>query len=160
MMDSKNESSLRKQLVRTMEGGESHLDFKSVVEDFPADKRGVKPHGAPHSAWQLVEHMRIAQWDILEFSRNPKHKSPKWPEGYWPSAAAPPDDGVWEKSVRGFEADAAAMAELIRDGSVDLFAKIEGGDGQTLLREACVVAAHNSYHLGQLEFLKKMLMAG
>jgi hypothetical protein len=143
-----------------MQSGESHLDFKSVVKDFPADKRAVKPHGAPHSAWQLVEHMRIAQWDILEFSRNPKHKSPKWPDEYWPSAAAPPDAGAWEKSVESFEADAEAMAALIQDASADLFAKIEGGDGQTLLREACVVAAHNSYHLGQLEFLKKMLMAG
>jgi hypothetical protein len=158
-MDSKNESSLRKQLVRTMEGGESHLEFKSVLEDFPADQRAVKPHGAPHSAWQLLEHMRIAQWDILEFSRNPKHKSPKWPEGYWPSLEAPPDSEAWDKSVKSFEADAQAMAELIRDAAADLFAKIEGGDGQTLLREACVVAAHNSYHLGQLEFLKKMLMA-
>jgi hypothetical protein len=143
-----------------MESGESHLDFKSVVKDFPADKRAVKPPGAPHSAWQLVEHMRIAQWDILQFSRNPKHKSPKWPEGYWPNEAAPPDAGAWEKSVQRFEADAEAMAELIRDVSADLFAKIDGGDGQTLLREACVVAAHNSYHLGQLEFLKKMLLAG
>jgi hypothetical protein len=151
--------SLRRQLVKTMEGGESHLDFDAVVKDFPADKRGVKPYGAPHSAWQLLEHMRIAQWDILEFSRDAKHQSPKWPEGYWPATDTPPDEKAWDNCIAQFKADAAAMDDLIQHSSSDLFKPIAGGDGQTLLREACVVATHNSYHLGQLVFLKKMLAA-
>jgi hypothetical protein len=149
--------SLRRQLVKTMAGGESHLDFAAVVKDFPADKRGVKPHGEPHSAWQLLEHMRIAQWDILEFSRDPKHQSPQWPEGYWPATEAPPTADAWDLCVAQFKTDAAAMDDLIQHTGSDLFKPITGGDGQTLLREACVLATHNSYHLGQLEFLKKML---
>ena len=150
---------LREQLVTAMRGDQSHIVFDAVVKDFPAEWAGVRPKGAPHTAWQLLEHMRIAQHDILEFSRNPKHQSPKWPEGYWPATDSPPNDKAWKASIAAFRKGAKAMDGLIGDLGRNLFKAIEGGQGQTLLREALVLAAHNSYHLGQLEYLKKMLLA-
>jgi DinB superfamily len=119
--------------------------------------RGKRPRGAEHSAWEILEHLRIAQWDILEFSRNPKHKSPDWPKGYWPSAAEPPDDRAWDKSVSAFRKDLKAMCDLLADKSTDLFAKIPHGDGQTILREALLTADHNAYHLGELVLLRRLL---
>jgi uncharacterized damage-inducible protein DinB len=118
-----------------------------------------KPSGAPYSAWQLLEHMRIAQRDILEFSRNPKHVSPEWPEGYWPTKEAPPTKAAWSNSVRAFRSDLRAMQKLVANPASDLFARIPHGDGQTLLREALLVADHNSYHLGQLVMLRRLLGA-
>ena len=125
--------------------------------DFPSRLRGVKPPGAPHTAWQLLEHMRMAQWDILEFSRNAKHKSPPWPEGYWPKTEAPPKAASWNNSLRSFRADLKAMAKLVADKKTDLFAKIPHGTGQTILREAMLIADHNSYHLGQMVLLRRLL---
>lgn len=156
-MSAKESATLRTQLVEAMRGHHSHIDFDSAVKDFPVEARGAKPAGAPHTAWQLLEHMRMAQHDILEFSRNPKHKSPKWPEGYWPATEAPPDAKAWDRSVKAFQKDAREFKELAENGNQDLFKAFEHGDGQTLLREALLVATHNSYHLGQLVFLKKML---
>jgi len=153
-----NESvTLRSQLVDALRGHQSHIEFDSAVEDFPVDDRGVKPAGAPHTAWQLLEHMRIAQHDILEFSRNAEHKSPEWPEGYWPPTEAPPNAKAWDASVRAFQNDARELNKLVQDLQQDLFEPFDHGDGQTLLREALLVATHNSYHLGQLMFVKKML---
>jgi len=145
-------------LVAAISGRESHIDFDSAVKDFPVNARGTKPVGVPHTAWQLVEHMRIAQHDILEFSRNSKHKSPKWPEGYWPETEAPPGKKAWEESVAAFQNDARELSKLVADPQQDLFKPFEHGDGQTLLREALLVATHNSYHLGQLVFLKKSVL--
>ena len=150
-------SQLRSQLIDAMSGHHAHIDFDSVVKDFPPEARGRKPEGAPHTAWQLLEHMRIAQQDILEFSRNPQHKSPKWPEGYWPNTEAPPNGKAWDLSVKQFQSDAREVTELIQDPKEDLFRRFEYGQGQTLVREALLVASHNSYHLGQLAFIKKML---
>lgn len=147
-------------LVDAMRGHQSHIDFDSVIEDFPMELRGSKPGGAPHTAWQLLEHMRLAQRDILDFSRDPNHKSPAWPEGYWPATEAPPDARAWDTSVRAFQKDARELSKLVQDLQEDLFKRFEHGDGQTLLREALLVATHNSYHLGQLVFLKKMLADG
>ncbi|MBV8550200.1 MAG: DinB family protein [Acidobacteriaceae bacterium] len=149
---------LRKQLASALTGSETHIDFESALHDFPSKVRGVKPHGLPHTAWQLLEHMRIAQNDILEFSRNPNHQSPKFPEGYWPGAEAPPDDATWDASIRAFQKDARELKELTQRG--DLFTPFQHGQGQTLLREILLVATHNSYHLGQLVLLKKMLLSG
>lgn len=146
-------------IVDAISGHHSHIDFDAVVEDFPIELRGVKPCDAPHSAWQLLEHMRIAQLDILEFSRNPKHKSPKWPDEYWPKSAAPPSDEAWRQAVRSFQQDAQQFGDLVRS-SEHLLRPIEHGQGQTLLREALLVANHNSYHLGQLMFVKKLLLDG
>jgi hypothetical protein len=158
-MSSAESQGLRKQLITSVSGRESHIDFASVVKDFPPDLRGLKPAGAPHTAWQLLEHMRIAQHDILEFSRDPNHKSPNWPEGYWPETEAPPDAKAWEASIKAFQHDARALDKLIEDPQRDLFQPFPHGNGQNLLREALLVATHNSYHLGQLLFLKKMLLA-
>jgi DinB superfamily len=156
---SKDESVvLRRMLVDAMRGDQAHLDFDSAVKDFPAELRGVKPHGAPHTAWELLEHIRIAQRDILDFSHDPKHQSPEWPKAYWPSTEAPPDEKAWDKTVRAFQKDAREFHKLVEDPTQDLFKVFEHGDGQTLLREAVLVASHNSYHLGQFVFLKKMLV--
>jgi uncharacterized damage-inducible protein DinB len=157
-MSTKDSVSLRVQLVDAIRGHQAHIEFDSAVDDFPVEARGAKPAGAPHTAWQLLEHMRIAQHDILEFSRNPKHKSPEWPEGYWPRSEVPPDLKAWDASVRAFQKDAAEFNKLVQDLQEDLFKPFDHGDGQNLLREALLVASHNSYHLGQLVFLKKMLL--
>jgi hypothetical protein len=156
-MNNDESVALRQMLVDAIRGHQAHLDFDSAVKDFPPQARRAKPDGAPHTAWQLVEHMRIAQRDILDFSRDPKHESPKWPEGYWPSTEAPPDEKAWDASIRAFRKDAREFEKLVEDLTQNLFKPFEHGDGQTLLREALLVASHNSYHLGQLVFLKKML---
>ena len=150
---------LRKHLVDLLASSLAHATFDAAVRDLPAPLRGKKVRGAPHTAWQLLEHLRIAQWDILEFSRNPKHVSPKWPDGYWPEKAAPPDDAAWDKSVRRFRADLKAMQKLVADPASDLFTPFAHGDGQTLLREALLVADHNAYHIGQLVLLRRLLGA-
>jgi hypothetical protein len=148
---------LRKQLLDAIRGHQAHIEFSAAVKDFPAELQGKKPPGAPHSAWQLLEHLRIAQSDILEFSRNPEHISPNWPEGYWPGTEAPPNAQAWTESVAAFERDRKDLMALVADGKLDLFQRFPHGEGQTLLREVLLVASHNSYHLGQLVFLKKML---
>ena len=152
-------SALRKQLVENLRSSNAHADFADSVKDFPAEARGRRPKGAPHSPWEELEHMRIAQWDILEFSRDGKHQSPKWPEGYWPVSPEPPDDKAWDRSVRRFCEDNEALCALVTDESNDLFAPLKQGDGQTLLREALLAADHNAYHLGQLVLLCRMLGA-
>jgi hypothetical protein len=144
------DSELRRELVALLDGRNAHIGFEDVVAVFPARLRGERPRGLPHSPWMLLEHMRIAQWDILEFSRNAKHVSPAWPQGYWPEKAAPAGARSWNESIRKFKEDLAAMEELVRNPQTDLLARIEWGEGQTILREAMLVADHNSYHLGQL----------
>ena len=150
---------LRKHVIYLLNEGGAHVTFDAAVARFPAAARGKKPKGAPHTAWQLVEHMRIAQWDILEFSRNAAHVSPKFPEGYWPKSEAPPTDRAWNESLRRFRADLEAMAALVSDPKTDLLARIPHGNGQTILREALLVADHNAYHLGQLVILRRLLGA-
>jgi hypothetical protein len=151
---------LRTLLIDAMTGHHAHIEFDSAIAGFPPELRGRRLPGAPHTAWQLLEHLRIAQHDILEFSRNPNYESPSWPDGYWPPTGHPPDDHAWEKSVKAFQKDLREMKALVRDESADLFKRFEHGQGQTLLREALLIAIHNSYHLGQLVFLKKMMLAG
>lgn len=152
-----NIASLREHVVNLLTKGEAHVDVSSELKDFPRKLRGSKPEGAPHTPWQLLEHMRIAQWDILQFSVDAKHVSPKWPEGYWPETAEPPSDKAWDKSVKDFLADLDKVCKLVRDPKRDLFAKIPHGTGQTLLREALLVADHNAYHLGQIVMVRKIL---
>jgi uncharacterized damage-inducible protein DinB len=148
---------LRQHVLDLLRGRNAHADFDTVMADFPARQRGVKPPGAEHTAWQLLEHMRLAQWDILEFSRDAKHKSPPWPQGYWPKTEAPPSAASWNNSLRSFRADWKAMAKLVADKKTDLFAPIPHGSGQTILREALLIADHNSYHLGQMVLLRRLL---
>ncbi len=154
-----SDKALREHLLYLLGGGGAHVDFEAAIKDLPAGLRGKKPKGAPYSAWELLEHMRIAQWDILEFSRNSQHVSPEFPRGYWPATAAPPDASAWKKSVEAFRADLEAMRDLVADKSTDLLARIPHGQGQTVLREALLVADHNAYHLGQLVVLRRLLGA-
>lgn len=153
------EKALREHLVNLLTGDSAHLNFEAAVKNLPPEVLGKRPKGAEHSLWEILEHLRIAQWDILEFSRNPKHKSPDFPAGYWPTSQAPANEQSWKKSVDAFRADLKAMAELVNDPSTDLFAKIPHGDGQTILREALVLADHNAYHLGQFVLVRRLLGA-
>ncbi len=155
----KHDRALRDHVLYVLRGGGAHGNFEKAVEGLPARLRGAKPEGAPHTAWELLEHMRIAQWDILEFSRSPKHISPDWPSGYWPQSEAPPDARAWAASVKRFRADLEAMEELVEDPRTDLYARIPHGEGQTVLREALLVADHNAFHLGELVFLRRILGA-
>src|SRR5258706_11436134 len=149
-MSKDDDVSLRDHLVQLLDGGHAHIRFDDAVKNFPPELRGVRPEESPHSAWELLEHLRLAQWDILEFARDPKHASPDFPSGYWPSTEAPPDEQAWDVSVTAFRDDLRSLIALARDESVDLHAKIPHGDGQTVLREILLAADHNPYHLGQL----------
>jgi hypothetical protein len=151
-------SPLQQHLVNLLSMEGAHVSFDEAIKNFPKDLRGRKPSGAPHTPWQLLEHLRIGQSDILEFSRDAKHKSPKWPEGYWPKSQASPNETAWDKSVAAFRQDLEAMKKLVLHATDEqLYAPIPHGDGQTLLREALLVADHNSYHLGQLVYARKTL---
>ncbi len=151
---------LREHLVALLDGGHAHATFDAAVKGIPPAARGRVPKGLPYSPWQLLEHLRIAQWDILEFSRDRHHQSPRWPEGYWPPAeATSPSEADWRKSVGQFRRDLQAMQELVADPDVDLSARIPWGDGQTVLREALLVADHNAYHLGELVVVRRLLGA-
>jgi uncharacterized damage-inducible protein DinB len=150
---------LRDHLLELLRGGHAHVSFDKALADLPPELRGRKASGLPHTIWQLLEHLRIAQWDILEFSRDEKHVSPDWPAGYWSKTEAPPNDAAWEKSVESFQRDLQAMRDLVADPKTDLFAKLPWGDGQTVLREAMMLADHNAYHLGQIVSVRQALGA-
>jgi DinB family protein len=152
-----NEKSLREHLLNILSGHGAHVDWKATFDGIPPKMRGVRPSGLPHSLWELLEHMRIAQWDILEFSRDARHVSPEWPAGYWPATPAPLSAQAWKKSLKSFEKDLASMKRLVASAKTDLFAKIPHGTGQTILREALLVADHNSYHLGQALTVRRIL---
>jgi hypothetical protein len=154
-----DDADLRRQLVWLLNGGGAHAKFDEVVKDFPAELRGKKPRGLPYSAWQLLEHLRLAQADIVDFSTNPNYQGREWPAGYWPQSPAPPEEAAWERSVRAFRADLRTIVRLIEDPKSDLNAQFAWGNGQTLLREALLLADHNAYHLGQLVLLRRLLGA-
>ncbi len=152
------DQALRDQVLRLLEGRGAHVGPDQVLSGIPATKRGSKPKGFPHTPWQLLEHLRIAQWDILEYSRNPNHISPEFPEGYWPESEKPPSADAWGKSVQAFQNDLEQMCELVRNPEIDLLAAIpHAQNGHTILREALILADHNSYHLGQLVLVRKAL---
>lgn len=153
------DQSLREHLLYLLRGGGAHIDFESAVADFPADLINERADGVPYTPWHLLEHVRIAQWDILEFTRDASHVSPKWPEGYWPAPSATADAGAWARTVESLRADLEAMAGLVEDPASDLYARLAHGEGQTLLREALLVADHNAYHLGALVTLRRVLEA-
>jgi len=148
---------LRKHVLDLLALKGAHLNFDEAVDGFPVALRGRKPAGAPHTPWQLLEHLRIAQWDILDFCRNRDYQEMKWPDEYWPKSEAPADEAAWDRSVAQYREDAKAMEDLVSDEAVDLFETLPHGSGQTLLREALLVADHNSYHLGQLVYVRKMM---
>ena len=150
---------LREQLVKFLSGGEAHAEFKDVLNDFPVAARGAVPKGAEHSAWQELEHIRIALHDLLDFSTNPNYVAMKWPDDYWPKEAAPKNDAAWEASVRAVKKDIADFEKLVGDPESNLYATIPWGEGQTLLREVLLAGQHTSYHLGQIVLLRKLLGA-
>jgi hypothetical protein len=152
-----NDKSLRDHLLSLLQGRNAHIAFDAFVKGFPADAYGRRIEGLPYTAWQVLEHLRIAQWDILEFCRVEKHVSPKWPEGYWPKPAETGNEELWKESAEKFRHDLKQMEELVADPSIDLFAKIPHGSGQTVLREALLVADHNAYHLGALVVMGRLL---
>jgi DinB family protein len=148
---------LRDHVLYLLKGGGAHADFDAAMGDWPLQLAGVKVANFPHTAWMLLEHMRLAQWDILEFSQNSKYASKKWPEEYWPATEAPANEKTWKASMAAFKKDLQAMEQLVANPKVDLYARIPWGDGQTILREALLVADHNAYHLGQLVMLRKSI---
>ncbi|RMF37487.1 MAG: DinB family protein [Planctomycetota bacterium] len=154
-----NDQAVRQHVLFLLDGGGAHLDFEKAIHGMPFELLGRHVPGCPHTVWRLVEHMRICQWDILEFSRNPDHVSPVFPDGYWPTEDQPPTVEAWEQTLTQFRNDLQAMKELVTDPAVDLLAPIPHGDGQTILREGLLVADHNAYHLGQLVVLRQCLGA-
>jgi hypothetical protein len=158
-MPDPNDLSLRQHLHDLLGGGNAHATFDAAFKSLSPKLRGIKPANFPHTAWMLLEHLRIAQHDILEFSRKPKYISPVWPEAYWPKTQSPPRAAAWSKSIQQFKKDLAAMQKLVANPKTDLFARIPWGDGQTILREALLVADHNAYHLAQVVDLRRLLGA-
>ena len=154
-----SDQAVREHLCDLLQGGGAHLNFEQAIADLPEDLRGAKVHGASHTPWRLLEHLRICQWDLLEFSRNPDHVSPDFPDGYWPAGDGPPDAESWDHSVQAFRDDLQALMDLVADPDTDLYARIPHGDGQTILREVLLAADHNAYHLGQLVCLRRCLDA-
>jgi uncharacterized damage-inducible protein DinB len=150
---------LREQLARFVDFGEAHVTFEAALANLDPALRGKRAPGIPHSPWELLEHLRITQHDILDFCVNPKYEERKWPDDYWPSSAAPPSPESWDKSVASLVKDRDTMRALANDASVDLFANIPHGDGQTYLRELLLVQDHHSYHTGQLVLVRQALGA-
>ena len=150
---------IRAHIIKLLEWEDAHVDFDTAVEALPAELRGRRVPGFAHSPWELLEHLRLAQRDLLDFCRDPGYKAPKWPDDYWPSSAAPPDDTSWDRSVGAFVADREELKALVSDASLDLTAKIPHGTGQTYLRTILLVADHNAYHVGQLVAVRQQLGA-
>ena len=148
---------LRDHLLYLLRGGGAHIHFENVIADFPIELINQEIEGLPYTSWQVVEHMRIAQWDILEFSRDANHVSPEFPKGYWPPADVIADAARWSETVRSFQSDLRELENLVDNPAIDPFAQLTHGDGQTLLREALLVADHNAYHLGTLAVMKRIL---
>ena len=152
-----DDTATREHLAWLLEGGHAHTKFDEAIRGLPLNRAGERPAGSPYSAWELLEHMRIAQHDMLQFSRSAEHVSPEWPSGYWPSTPRPKDEAEWNQSVRGFRKDLADFVALVRDPKQDLNRKFPWGEGQSLFREALQIADHNSYHLGQLVLVRRLL---
>ena len=150
---------LREQLARALAWHDAHAGFDKAVEGIPPELRGRRPDGLPYSPWALLEHLRLAQRDILDFCRNPKYVEPKWPDAYWPPGDAPPAAAAWDESVAAFRRDREGLQRLVADPKVDLFAAIPHGSGQTCLREVLLVIDHNAHHVGQLIVVRRLLGA-
>lgn len=155
----RSDGELRRQLADQMDARSAHVDFSRAIDGLPPELRGRRPAGFPHSPWEILEHLRLALEDILEYSRNPDWVSPAWPGGYWPEGPEPPDDAAWEGSIAAFRRDLAAMRALVADPANDLLAPFPWAEGANLLREALLVGDHNAYHLGQLVDVRRLLGA-
>jgi len=154
-----NGQALIKALSEALTGGNAHATLEDALKELPADLRGIRPPGLPYSIWQLLEHIRITQWEILEFSTKPDHQSPKWPDEYWPKAAAPDSGHVWTESIKKIQKDRDSFVRLLKSPDADLFTPFPHGDGQNLIREALLIIDHTSYHTGEIIALRRMLGA-
>jgi DinB superfamily len=148
---------VREQLRALLEGGNAHMTFDEAVANFPRGYMNMKPPNVPYTPWQLLEHIRMAQWDILEFIRNPQYVSPPWPEGYWPVESEQADEVAWEKTLASFRADLHSLLEMVADPTVNLYTPIPHGDGQTILREILVVSDHNAYHISEFATYRQVM---
>ena len=155
--DMNEDQQLRRHLTQLLDWHDAHADFDAAVADVPAEAQGMRPDPLPYSLWQLLEHMRLAQHDILDFCRNPRYTPPKWPDDYWPETQAPPAADSWQRSVEAFRADREALKALVADPAQDLLAEIPHGEGQTLLREVLLAADHGAYHLGEVVAVRRLL---
>jgi hypothetical protein len=153
------DKAVREHVLYLLKGGGAHAKLDEAIADIPVNIRGQKAPGLPHTLWMLLEHMRIAQWDILDFSRNPKYKPLAWPEGYWPKTEAPPSPAAWDEGINSFHSDLDAMQELVANPKSDIYRRIPWGEGQTILREALLIADHNAYHLAQIVDVRRALGA-
>lgn len=157
MATTQQDNSLREHVLYMLRGGGAHISIDDFVSDFPTELCNRKIEGLPYTPWQVLDHMRVAQWDILEFSRNPQHVSPDFPEGYWPKPDERGSPQLWAQTVEKFRSDLKEMEKLVSNPATDLFAKIPHGDGQTILREALLIADHNAYHLGALAVMGRLV---
>lgn len=148
---------VRDQLRALLQGGNAHMTFDEAVANFPREQMNTKLPHFPYTPWHLLEHVRIAQWDILEFIRNPQYVSPSWPEGYWPAEGSQADESAWEKTLTSFRADLQSLLEMVADPTVNLYTPIPHGNGQNVLREILVVADHNAYHIGEFATLREVM---
>jgi len=148
---------LRELLLEQFEGGNAHISFNRAIKGLKFKDVGIRPEGLPHSIWELAEHIRIAQYDILDFSRNPDYEALSWPDQYWPSSPEPDSQQQWDEMVLAFQKDHREMAKLIKETDADLMEPIEHGDGQTLFREAMLIVDHNAYHIGQIVQIRRLL---
>ncbi len=145
------------ELIKLLKGGNAHAGFDEAIKDLPHDLRGTKPGKLPYSIWQLVEHIRIAQWDMLEFSKHEAHISPEWPDDYWVKDNAPADEAEWEKSIKQINDDREEFIRLLT--SEDIYKRIPHGEGQSILREALQIADHNAYHVAEIIVIRRLLGA-
>jgi hypothetical protein len=148
---------LRDQTIRLLQGGMAHLTFDDAIADFPLDRINERPPNVPYTPWHILEHLRLSQWDILDFVRNPDYRELSWPRDYWPASDAVTDAAGWERTIAQFRADFAAVCALVTDPQTDLTARIPWGDGQTILRELLLVADHNAYHIGEFAILRQVM---
>ena len=155
-MDNQHEI-LINELIKLLNGGSAHASLEEALDNLPAKLRGAKPDKLPYSIWQLVEHIRIAQWDMLKFSQNEKHTSPKWPDEYWVKETAPKDEAEWEKSLKQIDDDRKEFIKLLKSG--DIYKAIPHGDGQSIILEALQIADHNAYHTAEIIVIRRLLGA-
>jgi hypothetical protein len=150
---------VRDQLLQLLGGGNAHMVFNQAVEKFPLEKINARPPGSDYTPWRLLEHMRIAQWDIVEFVRNPNHISPPWPEGYWPPEGQAGDESRWNETIQKFHQDLQAMQAIVENPETDLFGDLSHAAGYTILREVLVLADHNAYHMGEFALMRQVIGA-
>jgi hypothetical protein len=147
----------REQLLGLLRGGHAHMSYNAAVADFPMERINSRPPNVSYTPWHLLEHLRISQWDILEFIIDPEYVSPEWPKGYWPAQDAQADRLTWEKTIHDFQKDLKALERLVEDPDTDLYQPIPHGDGQNILREILTVSDHNAYHIGEFAILRQVM---